>query len=64
VNPAYIYFAVVAGVLLICGLAVLTHRPPVRSCPQCGAETPQDTAQCRSCGHRFMRMSQREEEGF
>jgi hypothetical protein len=48
-----LYFSVFAGGLLMCAIAALMYRPPMRPCPSCGIQTPTASRRCRHCKYQF-----------
>lgn len=50
-----LYFSVFAlGLgLVLCAVAAVTYRPPMRPCPSCGIQTPTQARYCRHCEYRF-----------
>jgi len=48
-----LYFSVFAIALVLCAVAAVMYRPPMRRCPSCGIHTPTQGRYCRHCEYRF-----------
>jgi len=53
VSPLAAYTLVFTGVVVMCILANILHKPSMRSCPQCGEKVRMDARSCRSCRYAF-----------
>ena len=54
IAPVTAYALVLVTVVVICVIANILHRPPMRDCPQCGERVRQDARRCRHCRYQFV----------